>query len=91
MNGMYELKEKLHESINEYGKKDLSASTLPTIKDLVKTAYYLDKIIHDGEEEYSNYSGRYNRSYARGRKRDSMGRYSSNGYSYDDELMHDRM
>lgn len=76
---------------------DLSASSLDMVDKLAHAAKNLCKVIEDMEgEEYSNYGGSYydgmvprgghsyrRGSYARGRnaRRDSMGRYSSDGYS----------
>ena len=89
MHELYELKEKLCKELEEYGKKEMSAGSLDVVDKLAHTIKNLGKIIEmDEESEYSGYYGErnYNRgSYARGRgrnaKRDSMGRYSSEGYS----------
>ena len=83
MKELYELKEKLCDELKSYGKKDLSAGSLDVVDKLAHTVKNLDKIIDGGE--YSNYvpSGR---SY-RGRKRDAMGRYSMNNYSYNEEMI----
>lgn len=96
MHALYDLKEMLCKELEEYGKKgELSAGTLDIVDKLTHTIKNLDKIIEVyEEEEYSNYGGSYNngnmmpgrsQSYARGRgrnaRRDSMGRYSSDGYS----------
>lgn len=93
MHELYELKEKLCKELEEYGKKEMSAGSLEVVDKLAHTIKNLGKIIEMSEEsEYSGYgydggSYRYSNrgSYARGRgrnaKRDSMGRYSSEGYS----------
>lgn len=96
MHALYDLKEMLCKELEEYGKKgELSAGTLDIVDKLTHTIKNLDKIIEVyEEEEYSNYGGgSYNGtmmhgrgvSYARGRgrnaRRDSMGRYSNEGYS----------
>lgn len=96
MHALYDLKEMLCKELEEYGKKgELSAGTLDIVDKLAHTIKNLDKIIEVYEEEdYSNYGGgsytgtmMHGRgaSYARGRgrnaRRDSMGRYSGEGYS----------
>lgn len=93
MHEIYELKEMLCEELEKYGAKgDLSAGELEIVDKLAHTVKNLGKIIEKYEEdEYSgnmsyqrggnrSYEGR---SYARGRnaRRDSRGRYSSEGYS----------
>lgn len=93
MKELYELKDKLCEELKEYGKKDMSAGSLDVIDKLAHTIKNLDKIIEYYDEGESgmhpyaydgmnrgSYRGSYYGSY-RGRKRDSMGRYSSDGYS----------
>lgn len=54
MKDLYELKEKVYDELKNYSKKDLTASTLNTVKDLTKTAYYLCELIEEEEEGYSN-------------------------------------
>lgn len=91
MRELYDLKEKVYDELKNYGKKDLTATTLNTVKDLTKTAYYLCELIE--EEEDGGYSNRYNRSYAGGRggsRRESRRemrrearRNSYDDYSYD--------
>jgi hypothetical protein len=95
MNELYELKDMLVKELEEYGKKgDLSAGSLDIVDKLAHSVKNLCKVIED-MDEYSNYGGSYDvrmtdgmsyrrgGSYARGRnaRRDSMGRYSSEGYS----------
>ena len=89
MHELYELKEMLCKELEEIGGKgELTAGSLSTIDTLAHAIKNLDKIIEakEDEEGYSGryYDGSYNRSYARGRtnaRRDSMGRYSRDGYS----------
>lgn len=82
MHELYDLRDMLCKELKEYGKKgDLSAGTLDIVDKLCHAIKNLDKII-----EVDGYSGYYrdDRSYAR--RRDSMGRYSSDGYSRADEI-----
>lgn len=101
MHEIYELKERLLKELEEYGRKgDLSTGSLDVVDKLAHTVKNLCKILEE-DEGYSNgmrsyADGRmYNdgRSYERGRsaRRDSMGRYSRNGYSYDSEGMVDQL
>lgn len=95
MHEIYKLKEMLCKELEEYGRKgEISTGTLEVVDKLAHTVKNLCKIIEFCEDE-EGYSGRYayenggsyerggNGSYARrGRRRDSMGRYSrENGYS----------
>ena len=84
MHELYELKEKLMDTLEEYAKKDMTGNNLEIVDKLTHTIKNLCKILEDSEEsEYSNrdgrmYNGRYSRtgmSYAD--RRDSRGRYSS--------------
>lgn len=101
MHEIYELKEMLLKELEEYGKKgDLSAGSLEIVDKLAHSVKNLCKVIEDMEEsDYSSYGGGMpyrgnsydsDRSYARGRgrnaRRDSMGRYSSEGYSRTGDL-----
>lgn len=102
MHAIYELKEALCDELEEYGKKDkLDLGSLDVVDKLAHTIKNLDKIIESYEnQEYSSamyddgmsYGGgnRMGYSRARGRKRDSMGRYSSDSKMMIDEL-HDLM
>lgn len=102
MHEIYELKERLLKELEEYGRKgDLSTGSLDVVDKLAHTVKNLCKILEE-DEGYSNgmrsyADGRmYNdgRSYARGRtnaRRDAMGRYSRNNYSYDSEGMVDQL
>ena len=86
---MYNLKEKLCRELDEIARKpEMSAGDLETVHKLTDTIKNIDKI--DMLEETGEYSqagdwemegrGSYNRgSSYRGRKRDSMGRYSRDG------------
>ena len=85
MHAIYDLKDMLCKELEEYGKKgELSAGTLDIVDKLAHTIKNLDKII-EADDDYSNYGGSYrgrsyeDRSYAR--RRDSMGRFSPEGYS----------
>ena len=98
MHELYELKEMLCKELEEIGGKgELTAGSLETVDTLAHALKNLDKIIENKEADgYSmdgEYHNRYYRmgnrgySYARGRtnaRRDSMGRYSRDGYSWDD-------
>lgn len=102
MKELYELKDNLCEELKKYGKKELSAGSLDVVDKLSHTIKNLDKIIEKYDEDgYSN-AGRYNRAnYTRanyggmsnardGRgnsRRENRGRYSNNGYSYDEEMV----
>jgi hypothetical protein len=93
MHKLYELKDMLCEELEEYGSKDkLDVGGLDIVDKLSHAIKNLDKIIEKyEEEEYSmrgdSYEGSYERgmSMARGRnaRRDSMGRYSREGGSYE--------
>lgn len=102
MHEIYELKERLLKELEEYGRKgDLSTGSLDVVDKLAHTVKNLCKILEESDEGYSNgmryTDGMYRdgRSYARGRtgnvRRDNMGRYSRNGYSYDGEDMVDQL
>ena len=104
MHEIYELKERLLKELEEYGRKgDLSTGSLDVVDKLAHTVKNLCKILEESDEGYSNGMRGYNdgrmytdgRSYARGRtgnvRRDNMGRYSRNGYSYDGEDMVDQL
>ena len=87
MNELYELKEKLCKELKRYNNEDVTTGNLEIIDKLAHATKNLDKIIEKYEEDegasygYSNRGGR--NSYGRGRgrnaRRDSMGRYSSDG------------
>ena len=92
MKHLEKLKEALCEELDKFGKSgDITVNSLEKIHKLTDTIKNIDKIMM--LEEESGYSEGYvddgmmhGNSYARGRryaKRDSMGRYSSDGGSYD--------
>ena len=89
MEYMDKLKDKLCEELDEYARKpEMSAGDLEAIHKLTDTIKNIDKIgMLEEDDGYSqagdwemNGRGSYNRgSSYRGRKRDSMGRYSREG------------
>lgn len=105
MNELNELKEMLCKELKEYGKKgELTAGSLDVVDKLSHTIKNLDKIIEAYEGDgYSNgypvYAYRGGRSYSDGgyndgygsyaRRRDSMGRYSREGYSRHGDMIAD--
>ena len=105
MNELNELKEMLCKELKEYGKKgELTAGSLDVVDKLSHSIKNLDKVIEAYEGgEYSNgypVNGiRGGRSYADGgyndgygsyaRRRDSMGRYSREGYSRHGDMIAD--
>lgn len=91
MKELHDLREMLCEELKEYGRKgEISTGSLAAIDTIAHAVKNIDKIIDD--DGYSgryadNYSGRYDDGMMRGsyaRRRDSMGRYSRNGYSMSD-------
>src|SRR5699024_9130685 len=101
MEYMYELKDKLCKELDEIARKpEMGAGDLEIIHKLTDTIKNIDKIeILDEDGGYSQAVdwkmegiGSYNRgSSDRGRKRDSMGRYSRDGYIRDGRTMPNRM
>ena len=95
MHELYELKEKLCKELKRYNNDDITTSSLEVIDKLSHSIKNIDKIIDKYEENEDEYSynapyrnsgrgrGYNNGSYSRGRgrnaKRDSMGRYASDG------------
>ena len=83
MKELHDLREMLCEELKEYGRKgEISTGSLAAIDTIAHAIKNIDKIIDD-----DGYSGRYDDGMIRGsyaRKRDSMGRYSRNGYSMSD-------
>ena len=58
MHGIYELKERLCDELEEYGKKeDLDVGTLDVVKSLAVTVDKLGKIIERAEESEYSYDG----------------------------------
>lgn len=93
---MHELKEKLCEELEEIARKgELGAGDLEIVHKLTDTIKNIDKIemleeddgySRDGDWE-ADMRGTYGRgSSYRGRKRDSMGRYSRTGRMYPDRV-----
>ena len=85
MQKMEELREMLCEELEKITKKgELSAGSLDVVDKLTHSIKSIDTIMAMEDSGYSNESGY---SYARGRgrntRRDSMGRYSSRGGSYE--------
>jgi len=98
---MHELKEKLCEELEEIARKpEMSAGDLEAAHKLTDTIKNIDKIemleeddgySRDGDWEMEG-RGSYNRgSSYRGRKRDSMGRYSRTDRVYSRDSAKDRM
>ena len=96
MKTLYDLKDMLCDELDEIGKKgEMSAGDLETVHKLTDTIKNIDKIemleeddgySRDGDWEMEG-RGSYNRgSSYRGRKRDSMGRYSRTGRMYPDRV-----
>lgn len=100
MRELYDIKENLLKEMKAYAKKDVTASSLTMIDTLAHALKNIDKVIEKCEEEeggeYSNggsmrgsYDDGYSRRYSREgsyRRRDSMGRYSRDGYSGHDDI-----
>lgn len=108
MHEMYELKEMLCEELDKITKKgELSAGSLDAVDKLthsiksIETIMAMDEYSEDDGMSYARGGNRGGNSNARGRRRDSMGRYSRNnsydgsyarrGYSRDGELEELRM
>lgn len=89
MHKLYELKDKLLKELEGYAANGkYSKDDVEAIKYIASAIDHICNIVDD-EDEYSG--GMYNRggsyrSYARGRKRDAMGRYASDGYSRGDMM-----
>lgn len=99
MRELYDIKDNLLQEMKTYAKKDVTASSLTMIDTLAHALKNIDKVIEKCEEEeggYSNdggsmrgsygYSRRYSRDEGSYRRRDSMGRYSRDGYSGHDDV-----
>ena len=102
MRELYELKDKLCKELKKYSNDEITTSTLPVIDSLSHAIKNIDKIIEKYEEEdgssygynYDPYTrggrnykgGSYGRGRGRNAKRDSMGRYASDGYSRNSEI-----
>ena len=99
MKHLEKLKEALCEELDKFGKSgDITVNSLEKIHKLTDTIKNIDKIMmleEDGgySETYMGDGAMYGGSYARGRryaKRDSMGRYSSEGGSYEGGSSYER-
>lgn len=98
MNAVYELKDKLCDELEEYGKKDkLDVGSLDVVDKLAHTIKNLDKIIesyggYSSEDRMMSYRGPYNRggmSYARGGRRGAnrYGSYDMGEYSRHNDMV----
>ena len=89
MHKLYQLKDMLCEELERYGEHDkLSASSLEVIDKLAHACKNVEKIIESCEnEKYSMDGGMGRRSY---RNSYDGGRYSNDGYYYDDGMSHRR-
>lgn len=88
---MNEMLKKLCEMLNEELKKivehgDINAGNLPIIDQLTHSMKSVKAVMAMAEGEYSNRGGysEYSREGGYSRRRDSMGRYSREGGSYDE-------
>lgn len=80
MKELYELKERLIDELKDYGKRDLTGSSLDMIDKLAHAAKNVCKIIEDSDDGNSGYYSRTGHVYdGRSFRRDSMGRYSRDG------------
>ena len=77
MHNIYKLKDMLMEELKEYGQKgELTPGSLDVIDKLAHATKNVCRIIDDCDGEYSSRGYRYDDSFARNRRRDTMGRYS---------------
>jgi len=94
------LKEKLCKELKSYNDKELNTTTLASIDTLAHAIKNINKIIEAYEDEEASYGMMYDNrimprsagsygSYGMSRNRDSMGRYSRNGYSRGGEDIQD--
>lgn len=95
MHELYEVREKLCKELKKYGHEEITNNSLELIDTLAHSIKNIDKIIDEEESEYepSYRGGRSGRgTYSRGRgrnaKRDSMGRYASDG-RHNEEIVHE--
>lgn len=81
MHALYQIKEMLMEELETNGEKKLTKESLTEIDTLAHALKNLCKVIESCEDEYSErgYARDYGNSYAR--RRDSMGRYTRDGYA----------
>lgn len=94
MRELYELREKLCKELKKYSGEEITNSSLSVVDSLSHAIKNIDKIIDKNEEEDSydpSYKSSRDNSYMRGRgrnaRRDSMGRYASDGYSRNANLV----
>ena len=91
MKHIEKIKEMLCTELEIFGKKNaLTVTDLEKIHKLSDTIKNLDKIMMLEEDEYEMGGSSYARGRGRNAKRDSMGRYSSEGASYDDDMSYAR-
>lgn len=85
MHELYELKDKLMETLEEYAKKEMTANNLEVVDKLTHTIKNLCKIIED-EEGYSEMGGSYDMDGMNGRGyvRRDYSRNMRDGVSYAD-------
>lgn len=91
MHKLNELRDMLMEELEKCSSKgELSAGSLEVIDKLAHAVKSIDTIMAMEDAGYSNEDG-YSMARGRGRyaRRDSMGRYSSRGGSYDDGMYYD--
>jgi hypothetical protein len=84
MKELYELKDRLVDELKDYGRKDLTGSSLDMIDKLAHAAKNVCKIIEDSDDGNSGYYSRMGRiydgrSFRNSYRRDGMGRYSRDG------------
>ena len=82
MKELYELKDKLVDQLKDYGKRELTGSSIEMIDKLAHAAKNVCKIIDDSDQGNSgNYPRHWDdgRAYRGSYRRDSMGRYSRDG------------
>lgn len=84
MKELYELKDNLCDELKKYGKKEITAGSLDVVDKLSHAIKNIEKIIENGEGEYSNakrnYRGNENRTFEGIMSRS---RYPRDGYSYE--------
>lgn len=78
---MDEFYEKLCKELENQLGKELSANTLDTMFKLTGTVHYLDKMMEEADDEYSERSYRGDRSYRDGRRSYRDGRSYEGGHS----------
>lgn len=95
MKALYDLKEKLNDELKEIARKpEMGAGDLELVHKLTDTIKNIDKICALEEDGGYSQAGDMEMGYSlgnsyRGRKRDSMGRYSRDGYSNRGYSRHD--